>query len=99
MTTNGRVSGDLFRWVLGLVASIALALSGFTLKWTFNAHAELLLLRQQVEQLAADDAEAARRDRTLSRHWRLLSHHRDQITTLRQRHELAVEPWPDLGDP
>jgi len=83
-------------WAFGVLVSIALGVSMWSLKWTFTANTQLALLQQSVNRIADDTETDRKQNETLTKFWKILSWDKDRITELRNTHGLALMPWPDL---
>ena len=64
--------------------------------WVWNANTDLKLLAASVAQVIADTEADRKQDIAISKHWKIVSFHRDQINAL--WHEAGQPPisWPDL---
>ena len=60
-------------YVLGTLTTVCLALASFSLKWTFDANAEIKLMQQKIEQLADNRDKDNDQDRQLKLLWKYTS--------------------------
>lgn len=103
---NGNGLGS--KILLGLVsilAAVGLALSGFALRFNFEAHAahatvdeRLATMQAAIEALAANTTADVKQDATLAKHWKIHSATRTAIQRLWNEHQLGVWEWPELGE-
>jgi len=93
--------------LLGLVAAIAIALASFSLKWVFDANAQLAIMQTRIELkfknidktlllLADDSDETVRVTRQLQKHWKLHTWAKDQIAEIRYKLQMKPVSWPNL---
>jgi len=93
--------------LLGIVTTLAITLSGFALKWVFDANAQMAILKNTLELkftefeethkgLADDTDEMTRLTKQLSKHWKLHNWTKDQIAELRHKNQLDPVSWPNL---
>jgi len=94
MASNGK---SQFGWALGVLGAIVLGLGGFVLQQAFGVHARLAVMEAALEQIVSDTEADARRDETLSKHWRLHSWAKDRVTELRNMHNQPLVEWPELN--
>jgi hypothetical protein len=76
---------------IGIVASVALTVTGFSLGELYEMHSEIELLKQQ-------NKHEERMIRTMKSHWKLHRWAHDEINDLRNKVALPPARWPDLGD-
>ena len=57
---------------------------------------QIALMQQTLEDIKANTEDDARQDAQLSKHWRIVSTHRDWINALRMEHDLPLQSWPPL---
>ena len=82
--------------ILSVLITIALGLSGFTLKWMFNTNADIAVARQRMEQLLATSAQDAAQDAQLGKHWKLHGWAKGRVNELRVKQGLPLADWPPL---
>ncbi len=90
-------------WAFGVLITICLAVSGHVLlkiekidETLGDRATALALLHETVEDIVENTEADLRRDRTLTKHWRIHSWTKDRITELRNAHDMAVVGWPSL---
>jgi len=90
---NGKRSVDYFFKILTSILTAALAA---LFVWVWNANTELKLLRVSVDELVTNKTADTKQNEMLSKHWKIVSFHRDKINEL--RHDAGKGPvsWPDL---
>jgi len=90
--------------VKGLILVLSSAALGFALTGISNmndlSHSmdkRLELIEYQLGELKENKGADEKQDASLSKHWKILGFHRDQINAI--RHKEGEEPisWPDLG--
>ncbi len=91
---NGR--SPILMPLVSLLATVALSLSAFNLKWTFDANANMATMQQTLDAIKSDTESDKKQNESLSKHWKLHGWARDRITELRHMHDLELIPWPDL---
>lgn len=69
--------------ITGILVSICIALASFSLKWTFDANAELKVLNQKIEQMQANRDRDDSQDRQLKLLWKYTSWLENQNYELR----------------
>ena len=82
-------------WTFGVLISIALGVSAWSLKWTFEANTRLALIQQTVDRLATDTKQDEAQTATLTKHWRYLGWSRDRINELRTQQGQGIVSWPE----
>lgn len=80
---------------IGLVVTIALALASFSLKWAFDANAEIQLLKQKLAQ--ADSRRDDQEDKELRMLWKYTSWLHYQASLLRFKEGMEPAQNPDLN--
>lgn len=75
----------VWKAAISVIGTIALA----AFVWVWNADRTILKLELKIEQLVKPDT-------TIMNHWRLHNWARDQVGTLRAKHDLETVPWPEL---
>ena len=76
---------------IGIIASVALTVTGFSLGELYEMHSEVELLTQQ-------NKHEERMMRTLKMHWKLHRWAHDEINELRDKADFRPARWPDLGE-
>ena len=76
--------------LLGIIVSMALALSGFALSEIYDMNAQIQLLQADVKQ---DE----KFNRSIRMHWKLHRWAHDEINDLRHAAGKTNARWPDLG--
>ena len=51
---------NLMNTLMGVIITISLGLSGFSLKWQFDANADLKVIKEQIEQITIPAKESPR---------------------------------------
>lgn len=89
--------------IIGILVTIAISLSGFSLKWTFNSNAELKILQEQIKDMREDhrrEVEQERRDQQqdaqLHSFWKYCSWLHWQVNQLRHHDGLEPAENPNL---
>jgi len=95
---------DAVNALFGVLVMICIALSGFSLKWTFDANAELKVIRVEMraihdtlEKLSQNSEADKKQDSQLSKHWRLHTWAREEINRISVRDGSGIVSWPDLS--
>lgn len=73
-------------WAFGILLSVTVSLGGFVLYESYQVHAELAVLQEQMKV-----------NRTVKKHWKLHAWAKDQINELRIQHDLHMRSWPSLS--
>jgi len=76
---------------IGILASVAIGLGGFSLSQLYTIHADIELLKQQ-------NITDQRIERTLRIHWTLHRWAHDELNILRNQQGLPPARWPDIGE-
>lgn len=84
------------KWIMSIFAAVIIGISGWTLVRSVSHGEQMTLMVHQIEELAADKEADKSQDESLSKHWKLHSWAKDQITGLRNQHDMPVVSWPDL---
>jgi hypothetical protein len=86
--------------LIGFVLAACLGLSAFSLKFAFDANAEIKSMqatnRLQFEQIQRSLDSMSNEDQSITKMWKLHSWAKDQINDLRYKNELNPVSWPDL---
>jgi len=77
--------------LVGVLASVAFTISAFEMKELYVIHSDIELLKQENKQ-------EERNQRVMKTHWRLHRWAHDQINDLRDKQDLPLARWPDLGE-
>ena len=87
---------DLVKLLLGLIASVSMALASWTLIQQHQTAIQIALLQASVERLSGDKDADEVQDRAIKIFWGRHSWTYDQVNTLRVEHGLGIESWPDV---
>lgn len=92
-----------FKVLLTVVGSIALGISSWALNKTIGMveamaefKAELKVLDEKIDRMKDDKAEETKQDTTLSKHWKLHSWTRDEISAIKHKLEMGETKWPEF---
>lgn len=103
--TGNSIMSKLAVGAVGLVCSISLAMAGFSMKWQWEANAQMKVLQVELEHLRTDNAiekhiqeDVVKLQATSSKHWKLHSWSKDEINRLRVKARMEVVSWPDNID-
>jgi hypothetical protein len=87
------------------LSAVTIGISSFALKWSFNANAELKVIKSEMENIKEaikDLGEKSeldeRQDSQISKFWRLHSWSREEINNINFRDNQPPAKWPDLGN-
>lgn len=97
----------LIQVLLGLVTTMSIALASFSLKWVFDANAQIAIMSKEMElkfadledaiiTLSDDSSDIIRLNSGITKHWKLHNWTKDQLAELRHQHQLPPVSWPDL---
>ena len=96
---------NLLPIIFSLLSAVTIGISSFALKWSFNANAELKVIRSEIENIKEairDLGEKSeldeRQDSQISKFWRLHSWSREEINNINFRDNQPPAKWPDLGN-
>ena len=88
----------------GVLITICISLSAFSLKWSFDSNAEIKVMNERIKNLTESVNDMSlkteldkKQDSQLSKHWRLHGWSRDEINKLRHLNNQEPSSWPDLG--
>lgn len=82
--------------LLGILITIALGISGWSLQQHYNTNAKLTELDVVLKRLEKATEWKVSKDKTDSMHWKYLSWSRHHITDLYHVQNLPLPPSPDL---
>jgi hypothetical protein len=92
--------------VVSLLVTICVALSAFSLKWSFDANADMKVMAVEMQNMAktmeklSEKSELDKKqDAAISKHWRLHSWTRDEINKIHFKNGDLPSSWPDLSGP
>ena len=88
---------DITSILLSILTAISLGLTGFSLKWQFDANAEIKVLTERLERLEKPSAPEDKQDNQIKMFWKLHSWNRTQIERLGKKDKVDIDPWPDLA--
>ena len=86
---------DIVKWLVGIVAGIAIALSGWALSMVHDMAGDMKVVKLQLEQITNDTDCDVKQSETLTKHWKLHGWARDEINTLRAEAGKPLAHWPD----
>jgi len=97
MATNFNLTDVL----MGLIISVSIGLSGFSLKWQFDANADIQVMKEEIKKLTEGqtnrDVDNVQ-DKQLVRFWKLHSWERERLQELQIKTGVTLSTWPDLGN-
>jgi hypothetical protein len=89
---------------ISLLAAICMALSAFSLKWSFDANADMKVMSVQmenmtesIEKLSEKSELDKKQDASISKHWKLHNWARDEINKIHFKNNEEPVSWPDLN--
>lgn len=91
------MNAKLFDILAVLLTSVSLALAGFSLKWTFDANAEMKVLRSDMERMRTDKERDDRQDRSIRQFWSYTKWLHWQTQELRHKAGLPPIEGPNLN--
>lgn len=90
--------------IMGILMTICMGLSSFSLKWGFDANAELKVITVQmqtmnksIEGLNKKSELDKKQDSQIQKFWKLHNWSRDEINNIRFEDGKAPVSWPELG--
>lgn len=97
-------SGSNSNAIMSVLMAICLGISSFSLKWGFDANAELKVMTVQMETmnktlqgLNKKTELDKKQDSQISKFWRLHSWTKKEIDSMRFKDGDGPSDWPDLG--
>ena len=102
----------IIQFLLGLIATVAIALTAWSLNTSVELSRRVVVLEEQIkmlreqtreiscelEKISSDDKRDQMLEAKFSRFWRLHTWAREEISALKHKCELGEVKWPDLGD-
>jgi len=96
MPENFGNANQIIQGLLGLIILILSGLISWMLVTVNSQQTKIALMQQTINTMNESNGSDSTQDSQLSKHWKIVGFHKDQINTLRVQQGLPMVSWPPL---